>query len=86
MNLLVEDRDPNFQELPLEVRHQVSRHHLLVVLPGLELLPRDHLKPIWIPRMDFLILIQDPVMIRFMTVNRSPTILMVVHQIFNTTT
>ena len=86
MTLLVEDWDPEFQELPLEVRHQASRFHHLVVLPSSELLPQDRLKLIWIPHMDFLILIQDPVMIHFTTVNRSPTILMVVHQIFDTTT
>ena len=55
-------------------------------LPSSELLPRDHLELIRIPRMDSLIQIQDPVMICFTTVNRSPTILMVVHQTFDTTT
>ena len=36
--------------------------------------------------MNFLIPIQDPVLIRFTTVNQSLTILTVVHQIFDTTT
>ena len=84
LELLVREQDPRILELPLEVRHQISRHCLLVVLLGTELLLRDHLALIRIPRMDFLIQIQD--LIDFTMVKKSVTILMVVHQIFNTTT
>ena len=84
LKLLVRDWDPDNPELPLEVRRQVSRHHLPVVLQGTELLLRDCLVLIWIPRMDFSIQIQD--LIDFTMVKRSVLILMVVRRIFDTTT
>ena len=84
LKLLVRDWDPHILELPLEVRHQKSRPHLLVVPPGTELLLQDRLVLIRIPHMDFLIQIQD--LVNFTMVKRSVTILMVVHRTFNTTT
>ena len=83
LKLLVRDRDPDYPELPPEAQHQISRYHL-VVLQGTKLLLRDHLVLIWIPHMDFLIQIQG--LIVFTMVKKSVSILMVVRQIFDTTT